>query len=370
MATHPAVITPALGSPLTLTQVPTPPVEQNEVRVRVEWVPSSPLDVYQVDAGLMAQFPQSLGDTAAGTVVAVGPSATHLAIGDRVFGFFFHSEKERAQQVYATAPEHLFGKVPANISLEEAATVPNNFCTAYFALSQELGLELPWPRPENLVAKRQDTPVLIWGASTSVGQYAVQILKYWGYSNVIATSSPRHHERIRRYGAQHVFDYQDPAVVESIKDLLEATAAILVLDCVDSKSGSLLPISKIATQPGSVVAALLPVVVTPASLEKPSPLQIAADVSKEAEWAAGVEVINVVTYTYEANTFLRDHLQQGIMAGLLAEGAIEPNRFRQVEGATLLERAQKGLDLMRSGTVSGERIIWRVWTAEEFPDLE
>lgn len=117
MATHPAVIAVSLKQPLTVLQVPTPPVEQGEVRVRVEWVPSAPLDVFQVDAGLMADFPQCLGDTAAGAIVEVGPGVKRYKVGDQVFGFFFHNKKEKAQQIYVTAPEHLFARVWETISL-------------------------------------------------------------------------------------------------------------------------------------------------------------------------------------------------------------------------------------------------------------
>lgn len=111
VATHPAVIAPGIKQPLKIEQITTPNVQPSEVRIRVEWVPSAPLDVFQVDAGLMASFPQSLGDTAAGTVTAIGSQVDHLNVGDKAFGFFFHNEKEKAQQIYATVPKHLLGKV-------------------------------------------------------------------------------------------------------------------------------------------------------------------------------------------------------------------------------------------------------------------
>jgi NADPH:quinone reductase-like Zn-dependent oxidoreductase len=64
----------------------------------------------------MAQFPQGLGDSVAGTVVAVGSGVERLSVGDKVFGFFFHNE-EKGQQVSVTAPEHLFGRVGISWSL-------------------------------------------------------------------------------------------------------------------------------------------------------------------------------------------------------------------------------------------------------------
>jgi NADPH:quinone reductase-like Zn-dependent oxidoreductase len=111
MSTHHAIIATGIKEPLTLQQVPTTIPKQYEIQVRAEWIPSAPLDVFQVDAGLMAQFPLRLGDSVTGTVVAVGSNVQHLKIGDQVFGFVFHSPEEKGQQIYVTAPCHLFGKV-------------------------------------------------------------------------------------------------------------------------------------------------------------------------------------------------------------------------------------------------------------------
>lgn len=60
------------------------------------------------------------------------------------------------------------------------------------------------------------------------------------------------------------------------------------------------------------------------------------------------------------NTFLRDRLQPEIMPALLAAGVVEPNKQRVVEGATMVERAQNALALLRNKAVSGERLVWRV----------
>ncbi|KAK1147830.1 hypothetical protein N8T08_000343 [Aspergillus melleus] len=365
MTTHPAIIVPGLKEPLTIQQVATVAPQEHEVQIRAEWVPSAPLDVFQVDAGLMAQFPIRLGDSVAGTVVAVGSNVQRLKVGDRVCGFVFHNENEKAHQVYVTGADHLFGKVPDGIPLSAAATLPTNFCTAFLTLSEKLQIELPWPRPQNFVPRDQHIPILIWGAGSSVGGYAVQILKHWGYRNILATASPQHHEHLKELGATRVFDYRSPGVVSSIAEAL-SPQPLRVFDSVDSKFGSLLPISKLASLPGSKVAAVLPVVISAASSS--AGLQLSADPSTEANWAPGVEVHAIVSYAYEANPFLKDHLMPDILPTLLAQGAIQPNKQRVIEGKTLLERATTALDTMRSGSVSGERLVWKVWTAEEFPE--
>ena len=48
------------------------------------------------------------------------------------------------------------------------------------------------------------------------------------------------------------------------------------------------------------------------------------------------------------------------MPTLIAQGFIKPNRQKLVEAPTLLERAQKAIDLLRAKAVSGERLVWRV----------
>ena len=84
MATHPAVVTTAIHAPLKLLQVPTITPEIGEVRVRVEWTASTPLDLHQADGGLLVKHPQVLGDGIAGTVVEVGPDMQNLRVGDKV----------------------------------------------------------------------------------------------------------------------------------------------------------------------------------------------------------------------------------------------------------------------------------------------
>lgn len=48
---------------------------------------------------------------------------------------------------------------------------------------------------------------MVWGGSTSVGQYAIQLLKLSGYHNIITTASARHHEHLKQLGATKIVDY-------------------------------------------------------------------------------------------------------------------------------------------------------------------
>jgi Zn-dependent alcohol dehydrogenase len=84
MSTHKALVTVAVRKPLEIIQVPTVHPIDCEVRVRVEWTASTPLDLHQSDGGLLVKHPQILGSSVAGTVVEVGPMVGNLAIGDQV----------------------------------------------------------------------------------------------------------------------------------------------------------------------------------------------------------------------------------------------------------------------------------------------
>jgi hypothetical protein len=48
------------------------------------------------------------------------------------------------------------------------------------------------------------------------------------------------------------------------------------------------------------------------------------------------------------------------MPTMLKEGIVKPQRQRFVEGATMLERAQNAMDMLRRKEASMERLVWRV----------
>jgi hypothetical protein len=63
---------------------------------------------------------------------------------------------------------------------------------------------------------------------------------------------------------------------------------------------------------------------------------------------------------YSQNAFFKYHLQPDIMYTMLKDGIVAPQKQKIVEGATLLERAQKAMDMLRRKEASMERLVWRV----------
>ncbi|KAH7394870.1 chaperonin 10-like protein [Phaeosphaeria sp. MPI-PUGE-AT-0046c] len=355
--THLAIATVGLKAPLGCIRVPTVKPVGSQVRVHVEWTASTPLDLHQNDGGLLVQHPQVLGDGTAGTVVEVGSDVKRLSVGDKVFGFTWRNQTEKAHQTFCTTDEWLLAKLPEGTTLSQAVTLPNNFVTVFHALSADLNIETPWPKPENYVSKNAEDPILIWGGSSSVGQFAIEILRYYGHKNLLVTASQKNHEQILALGARQVFDYRDSNVFSKISESGDSNGIPLILDCIGSKKGSIAPIAKIANA-GSKVAILLPVIVQD-STETEDP-EYEMDVKAAGEWKEGVEARGVRTHFYLDNEFFKYHLQPDIMPAMLKAGIVTPQKQRIVEGATLLERAQKAMDMLRRKEASMERLVWRV----------
>ncbi|KAF9947227.1 hypothetical protein BGZ72_010779 [Mortierella alpina] len=361
-----AVALPAKRTPLIEISTPVEPPAAGEIVIRVQWTASSPLDLHFSDGGLLiSSYPALQGSGgAAGTVVAVGSGGDlkGLQIGDLVSAFAFHGGKEANQQEYITIPAYLASKIPKGISLQAAVTVPVNLVTVFHSVTADLELELPWPIPQDWHPKEANKPILVWGASSSVGIFAIQVLRHWGYSKVLAVSSGKHHEYLKSLGATVCFDYTKPEVVDNILNYVrdeEDPKVPYILDCIGSLNGTLEPLTKIA-QRGSRVAVMLPVIIKDAT-EKDEP-EYEMDVSKclPDKWADGAIVRGVRTHFYLQNEFFKEKLQSEILPALLAQGIIKPNNQRIVEGKTLVERAQNALSLLRSRAVSGEKLVFRV----------
>jgi len=104
------------------------------------------------------------------------------------------------------------------------------------------------------------TPILIYGAGSTTGQYAIQLLHAAGYTNVLATASPKHHEYLKSLGAKHVFDYRGDAssLASQILSVTQGAKIDYVLDCVTAQ-GTLARIAQIVNPNGGKVALLLPI---------------------------------------------------------------------------------------------------------------
>ena len=203
-----AIVYRCYGSPdvLEYEDVEKPIPADDEVLVRVQAASVNPLDwhymrgspyIMRLGSGLGAPEDPRLGVDFAGTVEAVGGNVSEFRPGDEVFG-----GRTGAFAEYLTVPaDRALVHKPANVTFEQAASVPIAAITALQAL-----------RDKGKVKPGQK--VLINGASGGVGTFAVQIAKSFG-AEVTGVCSTRNVDMVRSIGADHVIDYKKEDYTES-----------------------------------------------------------------------------------------------------------------------------------------------------------
>jgi NADPH:quinone reductase-like Zn-dependent oxidoreductase len=141
------------------------------------------------------------GADIAGRVESVGRDVKQFRPGDEVFGASFGEKGLGGFAEYACAIEDSLARKPANLSFEDAASVPVAAITALQGL-----------RDKGRIQRGQK--VLVDGASGGVGTFAIQIAKSFG-ADVTAVCSPRNLHRALSIGADHVIDYTQEDFTQS-----------------------------------------------------------------------------------------------------------------------------------------------------------
>ena len=204
------------GGPEVLQEVETglPEIQAGEVLVRTHFAGINFSDI-MARQGMYPDAPPPpcvVGYEISGVVLATADDVKELQKGDNVMAL----TRFGGYASHVSVPSRQVRKLPANVSLEEAAAVPVAFITAHLMLFRLGGL-LPG-----------DT-ILVHNAGGGVGSALVKLARLKG-AHVIATASRSKHERIRDMGAQQVIDYNQKDFVREVRRATGGQGVDLVLD--------------------------------------------------------------------------------------------------------------------------------------------
>jgi len=204
-----AVICTKYGPPdvLQLREVPKPRPKENEVLIKVYAASVTTADVIdrssafptylwpfaRMSLGLTRPRNPVLGFELAGEIEATGRNVRLYKLGDKVFASTFEFGFGCYAQYRCLAEGGTLAMKPANMTYEEAATVPLGGLTALAFLRDRARI-------------KSGQKVLVYGASSSVGTYAVQLAKYYG-TDVTGVCSTANLEMVKSLGADAVVDY-------------------------------------------------------------------------------------------------------------------------------------------------------------------
>lgn len=210
-----AVMVTRLGGPevLEVAEIEEPKPGPGEVLVDVAAAGVNFMDIYAREgrAPYERGTPFVLGAEGAGTVGAVGPDVTGIAVGDRVaWTGVPHSYAERV-----VVPAERAVPVPPPVSLETAAAVMLQGCTAHYLASST------WPVRAGNVA-------VVHAAAGGVGQLLTQIVRLRGGVVVATTSGGPKADEARDAGAQHVAGYGD--YLDVVREVTGGAGADVVYD--------------------------------------------------------------------------------------------------------------------------------------------
>lgn len=155
-----------------------------------------------------------------GKITALGEGVDGLAIGDEVIAIGTSCFSR-----FITTSAQLVAPKPAHLSLEEAATIPVAFVTAYYALIKlgKLG---------------QGERILIHSAAGGVGMAAVQIAQWIGAEIFATAGNDEKREFLRSIGIQQVMDSRSLTFADEVMKCTKGKGVNVVLN---SLGGEFIP---------------------------------------------------------------------------------------------------------------------------------
>lgn len=211
-----AILVKEPGGPeqLVLGEFEKPSPKPDELLVRVHATALNRADTLQRQGKYPAPKGASplLGLEMAGEVQEAGSNCTHYKKGDKVFGLL----PGGGYAEYAVIDEAMAMPVPDNLTMEEAAAIPEVFLTAWQALV--------W-----LARLQEGERVLLHAGASGVGTAAIQLAKALK-AEVIVTASAQKLQTCLNLGAQKAIDYKATSFDEEVMHYTNSEGVDVIID--------------------------------------------------------------------------------------------------------------------------------------------
>jgi len=205
---------------LAWTDVPDPAPGPGEVLVEVVATAVNRADLLQREGHYSpppgaSPYP---GLECSGRIALLGPDVEGWAVGDAVCALL--SGGGYAEQVAVPAGQLL--PVPAGVTLQEAAALPEVVCTV-------------WSNVFMLAGLRPDETLLTHGGTSGIGTMAIQLARNLGARVIVTVGSEEKAQRSRELGADVAINYRDEDFVEAVRAATDGLGADVILDNMGAK---------------------------------------------------------------------------------------------------------------------------------------
>ena len=198
-------------------EVPEPAIKPDEILIRVRAAGVNRADILQRQ-GFYPPPPgasEIIGMEVAGEVVALGESVKGWKVGDRAMALIpGGGYAEKAVAHYGSAM-----KIPATLSFEEAAGVPEVFLTVFLNFFMLAGI------------KRGET-ALIHGGGSGIGTASIQLLKEAGVRVIVTAGSDEKCDQCRKLGADVAINYKNGPFAPAVKAATDGRGVDAILDSI------------------------------------------------------------------------------------------------------------------------------------------
>lgn len=298
-----------------------------------------------------------IGCDFSGTVVSVGSGVTNgITVGTQVAGVV-HGGKfpDRGSfSEYLKADSEKVYRVPSSgpVTLREAPQFGVGFVTAAQVLYNRQNVPYPPKKVEG------DHWYLVYGGSTSVGLFAIQLAKLAGYK-VLTAASPHNFDLVKQYGADAVVDYKSGSteqVGEQIRKLTNE-ALELALDCVSEGESSIICLNAFGSR-GRELNLLLPPSDKASALAKEKNIKIEFTLAytlvteHKFDFIPGVFAVDPVA---KDTAFYKELVKD--IPKFITEYGIKP---APIQENGRLDDILKGFEYMQSGKVSGQKLHYKI----------